>query len=258
MWPVLKFERPGPGVSKDMPRKKGPARLLELLERDFVSYWLAGALAAVCFAPTAACLFAAFCTNALLFVWLGSAFGALGGPALAALYDTVLRTLRDEPGYWWHVYKQAFCRNARAAFLPGVCTATVFCFDTYCGWLLLRAGDLPAAVFLLTGTLLCIPLLSFYWAQLVLLELPGHVILRNALLLTLSCLPRAAGAALLQLIYWLAAILFFPWSGLVFLLTGPWLPVWLALATLYPALDRGFSLEERIAEKRNREHCAGT
>lgn len=246
-----KYDRPGPGVSKDQPRKKGLARLLELLGRDFSSYWLAGGLAAVCFVPTAVCLFLTFSTDALLFALLGSAFGALGGPALAALYDTVLRTLRDEPGYWWHTYKKAFLRNAKAALLPGVCTAAMFSFALYGGWLLLRAGNLPLTVLLLVGAFLCTALLSFYWAQLVLLELPWGTVLRNSLLLTLGYLPRAAGAALLKLAYWAAAALFFPWSGLVFVLTGLWLPVCLALLTVYPILDKSFALEARIAQKRD-------
>ena len=39
------FDRPGPGVSPDAPRKKGPARFFEMLGRDFVSFYLAGMLA---------------------------------------------------------------------------------------------------------------------------------------------------------------------------------------------------------------------
>ena len=38
---------------------------------------------------------------------LGSAAvgGLLAGPALAGMYDTVLRALRDEAGYWWVTYR---------------------------------------------------------------------------------------------------------------------------------------------------------
>ena len=35
------FDRPGPGVSPDAPRKKGPARFFEILGRDLMSFYLA-------------------------------------------------------------------------------------------------------------------------------------------------------------------------------------------------------------------------
>ncbi len=41
------FDRPGPGVSPDAPRKKGPARFFEILGRDLMSFYLAGLLALV-------------------------------------------------------------------------------------------------------------------------------------------------------------------------------------------------------------------
>ena len=39
------FDKPGPGVSPDAPRKKGAARFSEILGRDFSTIWLAGILA---------------------------------------------------------------------------------------------------------------------------------------------------------------------------------------------------------------------
>lgn len=35
--------------------------------------------------------------------------GWLVGPALTGLYDTILRALRDEPGFWW-VMRPLPCR----------------------------------------------------------------------------------------------------------------------------------------------------
>ena len=45
------FDRPGPGVSPDAPRKKGPARFFEILGRDLMSFYLAGLLALVSALP---------------------------------------------------------------------------------------------------------------------------------------------------------------------------------------------------------------
>ena len=38
----------------------------------------------------------------------------LAGPVLAGMYDTVLRALRDEAGYWWTTYRKAFKQNFKA------------------------------------------------------------------------------------------------------------------------------------------------
>ena len=40
-----RYSRPGPGVNPDTPRKKGMARLLEILGRDLWSFFCAGLLA---------------------------------------------------------------------------------------------------------------------------------------------------------------------------------------------------------------------
>ena len=41
------FDKPGPGVSPDAPRKKGAARFFEILGRDFSTIWMAGLLALI-------------------------------------------------------------------------------------------------------------------------------------------------------------------------------------------------------------------
>ncbi len=252
------YNRPGPGVSKDAPRKKGLARLFELLARDFAAYWRAGFLAGLSLVPTAVCLFLAIDTRALIFVLAGGAFGALAGPAQVALYDTVLRTLRDEPGYWWYVYRRSFRRNARSAVMPGVVSMLLLCLEIYCATLLLASGGGTGAVWVCL--LLCAFLLSarvpLYWAQLALLELSAVDLLRNCVLLLFAYLPRTAGGALLQLAYWAAVVLLFPASMVVFAVTGFWLPVLLAVFTMYPPMNKSFDLEARVATKQKADRAA--
>lgn len=38
------YDKPGPGVERDTPRKTGFARIVEVLSRDFFSFWKASAL----------------------------------------------------------------------------------------------------------------------------------------------------------------------------------------------------------------------
>ena len=37
----------------------------------------------------------------------GAVGGLIAAPAFCGMLDTILRALRDEPGYWWHTYKRA-------------------------------------------------------------------------------------------------------------------------------------------------------
>ena len=47
------FDKPGPGVSPNAPRKKGAARYFEVLTRDFSTFWMAGLLAMISSLPFA-------------------------------------------------------------------------------------------------------------------------------------------------------------------------------------------------------------
>ena len=60
------FDKPGPGVSPDAPRKKGAARFFEILGRDFSTIWLAGILAMLGGLPFAAGVWFAVETHSLV------------------------------------------------------------------------------------------------------------------------------------------------------------------------------------------------
>ena len=109
-----RFTRPGPGVRPDAPRKKGVARLAEIMGRDMWNFFRAGFLAFLGCLPFIIGMFFAVETHALLFMLLAGIIGGLiAGPELSAMADTVLRSLRDEPGYWWETYRRVWKRNAR-------------------------------------------------------------------------------------------------------------------------------------------------
>ena len=99
------FDKPGPGVAPDAPRKKGAARFFEILGRDFSTIWLAGILALVSSLPFALGLWFAVETHSLIpLLAAGILGGMLAAPQIVGLNDTILRALRDEPGYWWETY----------------------------------------------------------------------------------------------------------------------------------------------------------
>ena len=127
-----RFTRPGPGVRPDAPRKKGVARLAEIMGRDMWNFFRAGFLAFLGCLPFIIGMFFAVETHALLFMLLAGIIGGLiAGPELSAMADTVLRSLRDEPGYWWETYRRVWKRNARESLVPGMLTGLVLSIQIF-------------------------------------------------------------------------------------------------------------------------------
>lgn len=248
------FDRPGPGVSPDAPRKKGPARFFEMLGRDFVSFYLAGMLALASAMPFVLGVWFAVATHSLVPLLLAGVLGGMiAAPQLCGLLDTILRSLRDEPGFWWTTYRRAWKRNAKASLLPGAIAGlllamqifTVFHYD-------ISAGVVPGAL-LAVGLFLLLGLAEFLFAQVALLEMPFAGMLKNSLFLFLGYLPRAALGVLWQFVYWIVILLLWPISGFALLITGFWLPALLTMQAIYPVLDKAFDLERQIKAKRDAE-----
>lgn len=88
--------------------------------------------------------------------------GWLVGPALTGLYDTILRALRDEPGFWWHTYKRVWVwkQSFKSSFLPGMIFTVLWALVGYAAFALPLMADVSTsfvwillldAVLLLTG-----------------------------------------------------------------------------------------------------------
>ena len=94
-----RFDEEESGRGEDIPRKTGLPRLWELASRDFWDNFRAGFLALVGCLPFIAGMFFAVSTHAVLLAPLaGLMGGAIAGPELCALADTLLRGLRDDTG----------------------------------------------------------------------------------------------------------------------------------------------------------------
>ena len=52
--------------------------------------------------------------------------GMIAAPQIVGMADTVLRSLRDEPGFWWHTYRRTWKINARASLIPGAVFGLIF------------------------------------------------------------------------------------------------------------------------------------
>ena len=227
-----RFTRPGPGVRPDAPRKKGVARLAEIMGRDMWNFFRAGFLAFLGCLPFIIGMFFAVETHALLFMLLAGIIGGLiAGPELSAMADTVLRSLRDEPGYWWETYRRVWKRNARESLVPGMLTGLVLSMQIFT---LFHMSVISAGI--VTWVLL---ILSF--------------VITLGLESFLGYLPRSLGAIAIKAVYWGAILLFFPLTTIILPFTNFWLPMLPALLCIYQPLNKCFTIESTINKMREDE-----
>lgn len=245
------FDKPGPGVSPNAPRKKGAARYFEVLTRDFSTFWMAGLLAMISSLPFALGLWFAVTTHSLIPMLLAGILGGmLAAPQIVGLNDTVLRALRDEPGYWWVTYRRAWKRNAKASLLPGAICGLLLAMEIFTAFHT-ETGSVAVMVAIFVALILLAGIAQYLYAQVALVDLPFSSLLKNSLMLFLGYLPRSALGILWQGLYWAAIALFWPLSGAVLILTSLWLPCSLSLLAIYPALNKSFDLEAKIKAMRD-------
>lgn len=109
--------------------------------------------------------------------------------------DTVLRSLRDEPGYWWETYRRVWKRNARESLVPGMLTGLVLSMQIFTLFhMSVISAGIVTWVLLILSFVVTLGLESYIWPQIALLDLPLYGILKNSLLLFLGYLPRSLGA----------------------------------------------------------------
>lgn len=254
------WQTPGPGVEKDEPAKKGPARYFEVLLRDAGTLWKAGALFCLCCVPAGICAAVMMLWGARPAVFVAglAAYAAASlpvGPAMAGLHFVVVKALRDEPGYVWHDFKTAYRENCRQTRLPGVVLSTLLLVETLCARLVLYGGMQASALLyagLIMGLLLLFVVWHFFTMQVLFLALSTREALQNSVLLLFGHVWRTLPAGLLLTGAWGALVLLLrPWFSFVLLCAGvPMLIILWADLLLWPVMERVFSITQRQKEKR--------
>lgn len=260
LFPSANDFKAGPGVEKDAARKTGVGRFFELVGRDMNGMFLANLITCIGFLPVICLVYIGFLMNNLLVMLVSAAVGGvLAGPVLAGMYDTVLRALRDEAGYWWATYRKAFRRNFKASIVPGIlyCViVTMQIFTVYFCFNMLYEGTnvgLPVWVGVVLNLVIFHMLFSYMWPQIVLLDQPLLHTLKNSLNCMIAFLPHALAASLVQILFWGIVILCMPLGLILMVVFGFWFSCEVSCQIVYGDLDRVFHIEERIKKMRDAE-----
>lgn len=252
------FDKPGPGVHPDEPRKTGYPRFEELLLRNGGSFFKAGLLSCVTFLPFCMGLAAAVMSHQfLLMVMAGILGGMIMGPQITGLADTILRAQRDEAGIWWNSYKEAWKKNWKASLVPG---ALVGFLTASLIFTLLHLNTESLSVAVLIGmvlsALVILGIFTYVFPQIALFDMPLRQCLLNALLLTLRHPRRTLSAALLQGIYWGLFLAYYPLTQILLPLTGLWFPMFMGLSVVYTPMEAEYDLEARVKQYQDEKYAA--
>ena len=263
LFPSANDFKDGRGVDKDTPRKTGLGRFFELVGRDMNGMFLANLLTCLGFIPVICLVYIGFLMNSLPVMVVSAVVGGvLAGPVLAGMYDTVLRALRDEPGYWWTTYRRAFRQNFKSSILPGIVYCVVvtlqififyFCFSMLAQGVNVGTGMWVAAVLNLVVFHM---LFAYMWPQVVLLDQPFHQTLANSIRCMLAFLPHALAASIVQILFWGLVILCMPLGLLLMIVFGFWFTCEICCQIVSGDLERVFHVEEQIRAKKDAELSA--
>ena len=254
------YSKEGPGVEKDTPRKTGIPRFFEVVGRDLTGMFLANFFTCLSALPAICLVGFGFLSGSLLVMLAGAVLGgAIAGPFLAGMYDTVLRALRDEPGYWWTTYRRAFRQNWKNSVLPGIFYGLIVTLQIFLVYfcVTMPARGVQVGTGIWVGAILNLivfhMLFTYMWPQVVLLNQPFHQTLVNSLLCMLGFLPHALAASLLQIVFWGIVILTMPLGVVLMVLLGFWFTTEICCQMITGDLERVFHVEAQIRAKKDAE-----
>lgn len=254
------YNKPGPGVSKDEPRKKGVKRFFELFTRDFADYTKLNLIFCIVLTPAVV----AFVGGSVL---LGTAVGfAAGlilafpvGGALTAYYYYISKMMRDEPSYVWFEFKRKFIENYRQAAPIGM-LCTGFIFAQVLLWSnvmnLLWMGEVVEEIiwyfFALLSLFVFMMILPYIFLHFAYVNLGTVQTMKNSIIITFGYLPRSMMGSIQGGAIWIFIAISFPASLIAFplvVLFGISLSMLLSLMWVWPVFDKCFKVEETLIKR---------
>jgi len=254
------FNKPGPGVSKDEPRKKGAARFFELLFRDFADLVKLNVMFCIVLIPSvAAFVFGSAMFGMIIGFVVALIFAFPVGGALTAYYYYITKMMRDDPSYAWFEFKRKFLENYKQAAPIGILCAG-FSYAQIMLWsnliIAVEQGEMVGdflwyfLVFLsFIVFMMIVPYIFMHYAY---VALGTFQILKNSVMMAFAYLPRSVMGSLFGGSLGIAYALFYPYSPLaipLILLFGVSIAILLSLMWVWPVFDKVFKVEETLVQR---------
>ncbi len=233
-------------------RRYGFARYRELLERDFKQMILMDFITlGLCIPYALGVGYALLCGSLLVLIPAAALGGMIASWGIAAMYDFLLRRMRDSEIWFWFAFVRSMKQNWRSSLLPGATGGVFLGFLLFSGMVMWRTGTVSAGnvALLAASCLLVLMVYSVWWPQTVLFEQRPSLQLKNCILFILKYPLRVLGASLLQMVWWTVTVLLLPWSAFLVPFLGVWYIMFVSLFLLYDRLNEAFRVEEQIKEK---------
>lgn len=234
-------------------RRKGLARVLEIILDNLSRFLISNLICLVCLVPGGLAVgYALTGSSPLVLFGAGLLGGMLFGPAYGAMSDGMLYAVRGVPGNWWRKYRRAWKRDWLGNLFPGAVTGLVASLLVYEAFVLgMDASFLPTSMYVCTAVMvaLLMGLFTYFWPQRAFSDLKTGQLFKNSRLMIMMHPSTALKAVGAQLLYWFLIVVGFPYSAIALPVLGLWFPELVGLLMIYPQLNEDFKIEERLEEE---------
>jgi uncharacterized membrane protein YesL len=254
------YSKPGPGIEKDEPKKKGIQLFIRIMSEDGWDLMKMNFL-----------FFISMITSFSFFLlWLFDMLNTLAlvislitalpvGGAIVACFFCITKILRDEPGYFWNDFKRKFKENCKQAAIPGI-VYMAFIYAQILQIALVGMGiisiNIIYVVIFVIVTLLFGMITPYIFLQIAYINIKTSKILKNSIFLPFANIGKSFRGAVSSGVIYIIFLLFFP-TSLVFIpfpifmiLYGFSLPWLFCLMFIWPIVNNRFAIEETIQKQR--------
>lgn len=230
--------------------KKGIARLWELIIRDFWNFFRANLILLISACPGMVLIMWGTWGHSLTVALIGGiVLGLLGTPFICCLFDTLLRSLRDEAGFWSLQYKRALKQNWKDALLPGIIFGVLLAVWIFEMNVLIEQENISGLtlIVMLEFIFFLMGIFNYVFSQITLVSVSASKLYANSVRLFIGAFPNSVAAAIVQLVYWGCFWMFLPKSVPFLMISGFWLPNLFVLMILVKPLRKYLHLESIMA-----------
>lgn len=256
----INYDKPGPGINKNEPPKKGFKRFFEIIRRDFANLVKLNLVLLMFLAPSLTIFIYNYLKvgNVLLLLLSIVLAFPTGGAITSSLY-CISTILMDEPRLVMYDFWRKFKENFVQSVFFGILYVAFLYLQIYT-WTGMVQGYFPTSyvtMIMLAIAFVFVEMVAPYiFLQIGHLELKNKHILKNGVVIALKYLLKSFSGMILSLIPWFITFIFYPlslWWMPILLFVGFSLSFLIILLRTWAPVDELFSISKTIRERREQD-----